>query len=127
MSLPCAPRKRQVRLRPRTGWAATLIAVDYSCPRFQRCNAGFCPGLGGTHLPGESVCRYLLEGVKQGGRARVESALYQDLAESVLRYASELISQSGPLARALRHASKTGSSMERGRRAMRRLRAKAGA
>ena len=123
MSLPCAPRKRQVCLRPRTDTAATPIAVGYSCPRFQRCNAGFCPGLGGTHLPGEPVCFYLREAVKDGGYARVEGVLHQDLAESVLRFASELISQSGPLARALRHASKTGSSMERGRRAMRRLRA----
>jgi hypothetical protein len=100
-----------------------LTGAGYLCPKFERCNAGFCPGLGGTHLPGEPACRYLLEAAKLGGRGRVEGALHQDLAEAVLRYALELISQSGPLARALRQASKKGSSMERGRRAMQRLRA----
>jgi hypothetical protein len=103
--------------------AAALTAPGYLCPRYERCSAAICPGgLGGTHLPGEPTCRFLREAVKAGGRARVEGALHQDLAEAVLRYASELISQSGPLARALRQASKKGSSMERGRRAMRRLR-----
>ena len=127
MSLPCAPQKRQLSLPAESPPAATLTAAGYLCPRFERCSAAFCPGIGGSHGPGDPVCFYLREAVKEGGYARVEGALHQDLAESVLRYASALISQSGPLARALRHASKTGSSMERGRRAMRRLRATAGA
>ena len=124
MSLPCPPQKRQLIHPPTdTALAATLTAAGYLCPRFQRCNAGFCPLLGGSHLPGERVCFYLREALKDSGQARVEGALHQELARLVLDHAQRLTSESGPLARALRRAAKKGSRMEQGRRAMRRLRA----
>jgi hypothetical protein len=96
--------------------SALKLTAGYSCPRFESCNAAYCPGLGGGHIEGEKVCLYLREAVKAGGEARTRAALNEELAGLVLGAARELLSGSGPLSRALRKASASGSMMEAGKR-----------
>lgn len=86
------------------------------CPRFERCNASFCPGLGGKHLPGEAVCFWLREAVKGGGDARVRNTLKAELAEVVVDTAKRLLSEKGQLSRELRRASTSGSQIDSGLR-----------
>src|SRR5207302_989473 len=87
-----------------------------SCPRFERCSAGYCPAAGGVHLKDEPVCAWLREAVKNDGRAKIEGALAGDLAQVVLRDVRRLISTGGALGRELRRASASPSKIESGRR-----------
>lgn len=100
-----------------TPTVAQETSLGYSCPRYERCNAPYCPGLGGKHLAGEPVCFYMREAVKEGGMARVGATLPHELAGVVLGVAKRLLDGSGPLPRALRGASRTGSKIEQGIRA----------
>jgi len=86
------------------------------CPRYEHCNAAFCPALGGSHLHGEPVCLYLREAVKPGGEARVRARIPKELAEVVLTHAARLMGTPGALAWALRTASQHGSQIETGDR-----------
>jgi hypothetical protein len=89
----------------------------YLCPKYERCNAPFCPGgLGGSHLDGEPVCLYLREAVKPGGDARVRATLRRELADLVLTAARDLLPLHGGLSRALRDASRTESTIEGAKR-----------
>lgn len=86
------------------------------CPKFADCNAAFCPETGkGGHMPGDPVCVYLREAVKDGAEARLTPVLSGPLTERVLRHASELLAQAGPLSRVLRQAAKRGSRLECGK------------
>jgi hypothetical protein len=96
----------------------TLNRMDFGtlCPRYERCSAGFCPGLGGRHLPGEPVCALMREAVKTGGEARVRASIPSELAEAVVGHAQRLMRSTGALARELRRASRAGSQIEAGHR-----------
>jgi hypothetical protein len=86
------------------------------CPRFERCNCGFCPALGGAHLKDEPVCAWLREAVKPGGRAILEGALPGNLAEVVLGIAPSLLRARTALGRALRKAATGTSKVQSGQR-----------
>jgi hypothetical protein len=65
---------------------------------------------------GEPVCGLLLEGVKQGGEARLRSVVTWEVAEGVLRATPEMISLVGHIRRAAEKASRSGSKLEHGKR-----------
>lgn len=94
----------------------TGLRLGKRCPKWEGCNAAFCPAVGGLHLRGERVCLYLREAVKTGGEARVRGTLPRELAEAVLRTAQERILGRDALGMALKAASRTGSKLESGRR-----------
>jgi len=87
-------------------------APGYTCPRFERCNASFCPGLGGHHIRGELVCYYLLEAVKPGGEARIRGVVGVELAEAIFASGRRLIVEPAPIRQQLQRASVTPSRME---------------
>lgn len=95
--------------------------LGYACPRYERCNASYCPGLGGVHLPSEKVCLFLTEIVKAGGEARVRAVLDAGLAQAVLDDARRLLSDQSPLGRAIQRASRSSSRLEQWKRAGERL------
>lgn len=90
------------------------LATAQSCPKFERCNAAYCPAVGGSHLKGDKVCLYLREAVKTGGEQRLRGTLPSNLAEVVIASASQLLHGTGPLAAELRRAAKSGSKIEQG-------------
>lgn len=94
----------------------TGLRLGESCPKWEGCNAAFCPAVGGLHLRGERVCLYLREAVKTDGEARVRGTLPGELAEAVLRAARERILGRDALGMALKAASRRGSKLEAGRR-----------
>jgi hypothetical protein len=94
----------------------TGLRLGESCPKWEGCNAAFCPAVGGLHLRGERVCLYLREAVKTDGEARVRATLPGELAEVVLRAAQGRILGRDALGEALKRASLTGSKLEAGRR-----------
>jgi hypothetical protein len=102
-------------IAPKSSIAAKLKLAE-SCPKWEGCNAAYCPVLGGMHLQGERVCLYLREAVKVGGEAQIRHALRGELAEAVLRAAQELLPSRGPLGLALVRASGSGSKLASGRR-----------
>lgn len=94
----------------------TGLRLGEACPKWECCNAAFCPAVGGLHLRGERVCLYLREAVKTDGEARVRATLPGELAEVVLRSAQERILGRDALGEALKRASWTSSKLEAGRR-----------
>lgn len=95
---------------------ASALKLAQTCPKWEGCNAAFCPAVGGLHLRGERVCLYLREAVKTDGEARVRATLPGELAEVVLRAAQERILGRDALGEALKRASWTSSKLEAGRR-----------
>lgn len=95
---------------------SALMHFGEWCPKYERCNAGFCPGLGGAHLPGEPTCLWLREVVKAGGEARIRTRLREELAEVVVAVGERLLSNEGELASVLKHASQSGSKIESGKK-----------
>jgi len=93
------------------------LAMVGSCPKFIRCNAAFCPAIGGKHLQGEPLCHYLRESVKVGGPERVRACLPTRLAEVVIKEAAYHRTSTGTLQRPLERASEQGSRMESMKRA----------
>jgi len=91
---------------------AARLAIARTCTKFRKCNASYCPAVGGKHLEGESVCHYLRESVKVGGQARIGAVLPTALANTVAREGLRLLTSTGGLQIALQRASKTGSRME---------------
>lgn len=84
------------------------------CPRWDYCGAPICPlGGGGIHLEGESVCFYIRELYKVGGRARLRASIPGWLFEEVAEAAPRILEQHGPIRRAVQRASKTPSKMRR--------------
>jgi hypothetical protein len=73
------------------------LPLARTCPRFECCNAPFCPALGGRHLKGEPVCPYLLDAVKTGHQAVLDGSLSRDLAERVGEVGGRLLSWPGPV------------------------------
>lgn len=110
------------------------MTAPRQCLRFERCNAPVCPldrnWPNVPHLPGEPVCIYLREPGKQGGRARIATALSREHAAAVVRTFSELVDSTsippkagyGKLRAKLNEAAKTGPMLGRvpGREPMRR-------
>jgi hypothetical protein len=101
--------------RASTNSAGDLAAASV-CPKFSKCSAAYCPALGpkigGKHLPGEQVCSYLLESVKEGGPDRLRWRLSKNLADVVIREGLRLLNSAGPMRKALNRASTRGSRME---------------
>lgn len=92
------------------------LEIAQSCPKFEGCNAAYCPAVGGKHLKGDRVCLYLREAVKANGNAIVRGALPETLAELVIADATHLMGGSAPLSVELQRASQSGSKIERGAR-----------
>jgi hypothetical protein len=91
------------------------------CPRYGGCAAGYCPAIGGRHLPNEPVCALLREAVKTDAEARLRADIPGNLLERVLRDARRLIRTGGALGRELRRAARHGSQIESGRRLQREI------
>jgi hypothetical protein len=70
------------------------IQSDF-CPKFEKCNAAFCPVLGGKHLVGEPNCGYMREFVKEGGPERIRGVTSKETFERVSQVATHLTSTAG--------------------------------
>jgi hypothetical protein len=95
----------------------TSLSPNNLCPKFERCNAAYCPITGGKSLKGDPTCSYLRESVKPGGAERVKAALSNKLAEAVLADAAAILASTGSLKIALQRAAIRGSRMESMKRA----------
>lgn len=97
------------------------LAVAETCPKWNRCNATYCPalgpGIGGKHYAGERVCSYLLESVKEGGQARLRGYLPKQTVDLVVREGLRLLNSTGPLKKPLTRATKSGSRVQSIKRA----------
>lgn len=87
----------------------TLFISSRACPKFISCSAPVCPldfnWETQRHLPGERVCRWLREAVKDSGYEAVMHALPYECGEKVLWVASVLIQRPGELGNKLKRAS----------------------
>lgn len=85
------------------------------CPRWDHCGAPVCPlyAPGAVHLEGESVCLYLRELYKSGGRARLRASIPGWLFEVVDEAAPRILDQHSPIRRAVKRASRTPSKLRR--------------
>lgn len=94
---------------------SALMHFGEWCPKYENCNAAFCPALGGAHRQGERVCFWMREAVKAGGEERIRGRLREELAEVVVQVAHKATSEEGYLGSALREASLSGSKIESGK------------
>jgi hypothetical protein len=89
------------------------------CPRYENCNAAYCPFAGGKHLKGEETCHLMREVLKEGGLERIKALYTPDIAERVYQDATRLIDggtepinyHEADLRRKLREASLTPSTI----------------
>jgi hypothetical protein len=90
-----------------------LLISSRACPKFISCSAPVCPLEANwetqRHLPGERVCRWLREAVKDSGNRAVKHALPYECGETVVFVAAVLLHRRGELGNKLRRASKQGS------------------
>lgn len=87
------------------------------CPRFDSCNAPICPldpnWECSRHLPGEPVCLWLREAVKQGGIARIACAATEEIAAVVAETLPAIAASSSDIRHKLKVAARSGSKLER--------------
>jgi hypothetical protein len=89
------------------------------CPKWSACSAPLCPFdpelHKRRHLPGEPVCLWLRELVKQDGRAILGGVLCEALVAAVVTAAPGIANRGTDLRKSLRKASRTGSKLASGR------------
>lgn len=85
------------------------------CPKFSNCSAPVCPldpeWPRARHLPGERVCLWLRELVKEGGEARVAHASTEDLATRVGLVLPDIVASNSDIRSKLRDAARTGTKL----------------
>lgn len=95
------------------------------CPRFDSCNAPICPldpnWDNRRHLPGDPVCLWLREAVKQGGIARIACAATGEIAAVVAETLPAIEASSSDIRHKLKVAARSGSKLENMRAARERL------
>ncbi len=86
------------------------------CPRFDSCNAPICPldpnWQCARQLPGEGVCFWLREAVKQGGIARIACAATEEIAAVVAETLPAIAASSSDIRHKLKVAARSGSKLE---------------
>jgi len=87
------------------------------CPKFDSCSAPICPLYPewprARHLPGERVCLWLRELVKEGGEARVANASSEEVAAAVAEVLPAIVASSSDIRSKLRHAARTGTKLNK--------------
>lgn len=85
------------------------------CPKFNACSAPVCPlnpeWFRARHLPGERVCLWLRELVKEGGEARVTHAATEELAARVAEVLPAIVASNSDIRSKLRDAAQTGTKL----------------
>lgn len=85
------------------------------CPRFDACNAPVCPldpqWRLAQHLPGESVCLYLRETVKLGGKERIGAAISEQRSSVICAVTPEIVARHCDIRHKLKAASRSGSKL----------------
>jgi len=84
------------------------------CPKFISCSAPVCP-LGDitvSHLRGEPICKYLMEQVKPGGKARLRGCLAGEMVDTIGKALPQIQNSHGDIKKRLQRASETGSKMD---------------
>lgn len=85
------------------------------CPQWDSCSCPVCPLADDwrqhRHLPGERVCLWLRELVKQDGAATVERALGHQAAHAVAEAAPGIMARWSDIRHKLRQASRQGSKV----------------
>jgi len=87
-----------------------------NCPRWDRCSAPLCPLHSDWRrtkmLPNEPVCLYLRELAKPGGRDTLDRFPPREMVDRITEVTPAMIATAGPLRRALRRASLSGSNLQ---------------
>ena len=82
------------------------------CPRFHKCSAPICPldtnWEQRIYLRGESVCFYLHEYVKNGGKARLGGHISEKHLEAIEKCYPKIINRFGDIKRRLKRSAKSG-------------------
>lgn len=106
-SWSASPERRAKEMRPMR-----------ECPRYSSCSANICPldpdwSIRG-HVPGDEVCRWLLEAGKPGAVERFTAAQLGDLYEVARHSLPAICRRHADVARAVERARTTGSTFDRG-------------
>lgn len=88
-----------------------------ACPKFDSCSAPICPldpeWQRARHLPGERVCLWLRELVKEGGGARVAHASSGEVAARVAEVLPSIVASNSDIRSKLRDAALTGTKLNK--------------
>lgn len=83
------------------------------CPRYESCGAPICPldpdWRLRTHIDGEAVCAWLLEGSKAGSEARIGRFLHEDALQVITSARPAILARWGRINHACSRAATTGS------------------
>jgi hypothetical protein len=84
------------------------------CPKFEKCSAPICPlnNQESVHLPGEPICFYLRECVKQGGFARISAYIPKEMAKIISSSLPGILSRHVDIKNRLSRAAGSGSKLE---------------
>ena len=89
------------------------------CPKFSGCSAPICPldpeWPRARHLPGERVCLWLRELVKDGGEARIAQAASGEVAARAAEVLSSIVASNSDIRSKLRDAASTGTKLNKPR------------
>lgn len=87
--------------------------MSINCPKWDSCNAPVCPldpnWQAHKHLPGEPICLWLRESVKNDGESVLKHSLTELNVEKVLAVREMLYARGGELKSRLDRASESGS------------------
>lgn len=94
-----------------------MTSPQQLCPKFSGCSAPICPldpeWQRARHLPGERVCLWLRELVKEGGEARVAHASSGEVAARVAEVLPAIVASSSDIRSKLRDAARTGTKLNK--------------
>ena len=94
-----------------------MTSPQQLCPKFSGCSAPICPldpeWQRASHLPGERVCLWLRELVKEGGEARVAHASSGEVAARVAEVLPAIVASSSDIRSKLRDAARTGTKLNK--------------
>jgi hypothetical protein len=89
------------------------------CPRYSKCNAPRCPldpeWRIRVHIPGDAVCPYLLEAVKDGAAARFKGSPVEAIVEAATKMLRHLDALGTSIRYAVQRATKSASRVDMGR------------
>jgi len=86
------------------------------CPKFNKCSVNICPLDPDwhlrVHLQGESICFYLREYVKVGGKARIEGYVPEEMLKQIELRLPEIKSRYVDISVRLDRAEQSGSKID---------------